>query len=66
MANLAEAGRRGGPRTGVYGPDLVAPFSLAVPSDECFWLVRSARGQRQEEASLLWDWLVAGRDTDDA
>ncbi|MDI5921267.1 LysR family transcriptional regulator [Halomonas sp. LR5S13] len=38
--------------------DLVAPFDLAVPTDERFWLVRSARGQRQEEASLLWSWLA--------
>jgi LysR family glycine cleavage system transcriptional activator len=42
----------------VNRPDLVAPFDLAVSSEESFWLVRAARGQRQEEASLLWSWLA--------
>lgn len=39
--------------------DLVAPFDLAVPSMESFWLVRPLRRQPRDEASLLWDWLVA-------
>lgn len=38
--------------------DLVAPFELALPSDEGFWLVRPARRQLREEASGLWDWLA--------
>lgn len=42
--------------------DLVAPFELAVPSEEGFWLVRPSRRQRQEEASLLWSWLAVGLD----
>ncbi|PRY71552.1 LysR family transcriptional regulator [Halomonas ventosae] len=44
--------------------DLVAPFDLAVPTDERFWLVRPTRGQRQEEASLLWSWLCREVDAD--
>ncbi len=38
--------------------DLVMPFEQALVSEERFWLVRPARGPRQEEASLLWSWLV--------
>ncbi|MGM0700927.1 MAG: LysR substrate-binding domain-containing protein [Pseudomonadota bacterium] len=37
--------------------DLVAPFSLAVPSDESFWLVRSARHGAHPDVMLLWEWL---------
>ncbi|SEL68614.1 LysR family transcriptional regulator [Halomonas daqiaonensis] len=44
--------------------DLVAPFDLAVPTDESFWLVRPERGQRQDEASLLWSWLCREVDAD--
>ncbi|SDL95117.1 LysR family transcriptional regulator, glycine cleavage system transcriptional activator [Modicisalibacter muralis] len=42
--------------------DLVAPFALALPSDEGFWLVRPARRQLREQAALLWDWLARGLD----
>ena len=38
--------------------DLVAPFSLTVPSDERFWLVRPLRLRWRKEAGLLWDWLM--------
>jgi LysR family glycine cleavage system transcriptional activator len=38
--------------------DLVAPFSLSVPSDERFWLVRPVRLRWRQEAGLLWDWLM--------
>lgn len=38
--------------------DLVAPFDLAVPSNECFWLVRPARSKPRREAVLLWQWLM--------
>ena len=38
--------------------DLVAPFDLAVPSDERFWLVRPVRLKRRHEARLLWEWLM--------
>lgn len=41
--------------------DLVAPFDLAVPSDESFWLVRPARRKPRKEAALLWEWLTSGR-----
>lgn len=37
--------------------DLVAPFTLAVPSDENFWLVRPLRRKTHQEAVLLWEWL---------
>lgn len=37
--------------------DLVAPFELAVASDECFWLVRPIRRKPHKEAILLWEWL---------
>ncbi|MHB0775877.1 LysR substrate-binding domain-containing protein [Halomonas sp. WWR20] len=37
--------------------DLVAPFDLAVPSDECFWLVRPMRRKPHDAALLLWEWL---------
>ena len=38
--------------------DLVAPFDLAMASDECFWLVRPIRRKRHSEAILLWEWLI--------
>lgn len=38
--------------------DLIAPFELALPSDESFWLVRPARRQPREAAALLWNWLA--------
>ncbi|WP_459873175.1 LysR substrate-binding domain-containing protein [Halomonas shantousis] len=37
--------------------DLVAPFDLAVPSEEGFWLVRPVRRKPHQEALLLWEWL---------
>ena len=39
--------------------DLVAPLSLALPTAECFWLVRPVRGQARSDAVRLWEWLVA-------
>ncbi|SES23368.1 LysR family transcriptional regulator, glycine cleavage system transcriptional activator [Vreelandella subterranea] len=38
--------------------DLVAPFSLSVPSDERFWLVRPSRRIVSEDAETVWQWLI--------
>lgn len=37
--------------------DLVAPFTLSVPSAEQFWLVRPSRRLISDEAALVWQWL---------
>ena len=37
--------------------DLVAPFTISVPSDERFWLVRPSRRHVSDEAGLVWQWL---------
>ncbi|KPQ30797.1 LysR substrate-binding domain-containing protein [Halomonas sp. HL-93] len=37
--------------------DLVAPFSISVPSEERFWLVRPSRRQVSEDAEVVWQWL---------
>lgn len=42
--------------------DLVAPLSLALPTAERFWLVRSSRGEARADAARLWEWLVASLD----
>lgn len=39
--------------------DLVAPFSISVPSEERFWLVRPSRRQVSEDAETVWQWLQA-------
>lgn len=41
--------------------DLVAPFALSVVSDERFWLVRPNRRHADEDAALVWTWLVESR-----
>lgn len=39
--------------------DLVAPFSVAVPSIERFWLVRPSKRHVSEAAGEVWEWLAA-------
>lgn len=38
--------------------DLVAPFSISVPSEERFWLVRPSRRHVSEDAETVWQWLI--------
>ncbi|MCW4153287.1 LysR substrate-binding domain-containing protein [Halomonas sp. 18H] len=38
--------------------DLVAPFSVSVPSEERFWLVRPSRRIVSEDAETVWQWLI--------
>ncbi|OAZ91594.1 LysR substrate-binding domain-containing protein [Halomonas sp. G11] len=38
--------------------DLVAPFSISVPSEERFWLVRPSRRIVSEDAETVWQWLI--------
>lgn len=62
VMTLALAGRGGGValthRRLLEGRrDLVAPFALAVPSEEAFWLARPRRRSAHPEAQRLWAWL---------
>ena len=38
---------------------LVRPFDLAVPVDECFYLVRPQEGSAHPDAAAFRDWLLA-------